>query len=52
MELKGDGYESFIFNKGSKQKIPIYQASGVYVMDVDFMVEHEGSADATFRWQV
>lgn len=37
--LNGDDSESYIFNKVSKQKIPIYQESGVYVMDADFMVD-------------
>ena len=37
--LDGDGHESYIFNKASKQKIPIYQENDVYVMDVDFLTE-------------
>ena len=47
--LNGDDSESYIFNKASKQKIPIYQENGVYVMDVEFMVEDEDSAEATSR---
>ena len=44
-----DGCDSYIFNKEPKQKIPIHQENGVYVMNVDFMVEDAGSAEATFR---
>ena len=47
--LDGDGYESYIFNKGPKQNIPIYQENGVHMIDVDVMVEDEGSAEAAFR---
>ena len=37
--LDGDVCDSYIFNKVTKQKIPIYQENNVYVMDVDFMTE-------------
>ena len=50
--LDGDGCDSYIFNKASKSKIPIYQEHNVYVMDVDFLVDEENLADMPFRRQV
>lgn len=50
--LDGDGFDSYIYNKASKHKIAIYQENNVYVMDVDFMVEDEESAEVPFRRQV
>ena len=50
--LDGDGVDSYIYNKASKNKIPIYQENNVYVMDVDFLVEDEEFADVPFRRQV
>ena len=50
--LGGDGCSSYIFNKASKSKIPIYQENNVYVMDVDFLVTEDGQVDTPFRRQV
>ena len=43
--LDGDGCDSYIFNKPTMQKIPIYQENNVYAMDVDFMIEGTDSLD-------
>ena len=37
-----DGCDSYVFSKESTQKISNYQENGVYVMNVDFMVEDAG----------
>ena len=37
--LDGINSKSFIYNKASKTKIPIYQENNVYVMDVDYMTD-------------
>jgi len=37
--LGGDGFDSYIFNKASKKKIPIRQENNVYVLDVDYLAE-------------
>ena len=50
--LDGDGFDSDIYSKASKHKIPIYQENNVYVMDVDFMVEDEESVEVAYRRQV
>ena len=50
--LDGDGCNSYIFNKASKSKIPIYQENNVYVMDVDFLVAEDGQVDTPVRRQV
>lgn len=53
--LDGGDCDSYISNKASRQKIPVYQENNVYVMDVGFMTAIVDSSDepqVPFRMQV
>ena len=53
--LDVEGCDSYIMNKSTKQKIPIYQENNAYVMGVDYLAENVdivGDSESPFQRQV